>query len=1336
MRKNIISFISISFLLFGLFNCRDDEERRDVSEVHEQIMDNQPRCFFDGELDLLRSFADGSTGLDSSEETRRLVAQTVHLAGNHLDGSLRQASLECLSDADSSSDCESVLAETVQNALDEGYICDGSPPIHDPPPPSPSPPTPPVDEPVRNDLERPITTTTPGGSTITTIPNETISVTTPDGATAISTPDGTATTTSPDGTTTTTQAADGTITTTTQAPDGATITTTQASDGTTTTTAPDGTTTTTTVSPDGTTTITTEAPDGTTTTTTVSPNGTVTTTAPDGVTVTTQSDGTTTTTSDDITPVTESDGTVTTTTSDGTRITTTPDGTTSTTTTAPDGTTTTTSVAPDRTVTNIIAGPDGTTRTTTTAPDGTTTTSTTAPDGTTTTAAPDDDDTDDTIRITVTAPDGTTTTTEPEGTVTVEETDDTISVATPDGTTTTTESEGTVSVTTSDHTTTSTAPDGGVTTTTTEPDGTIITTTDDGAVITRRPDDVTPTVTRPEPELPPVSSTPPPIVLPDEDSTPTPSEFDRNPRNTPGGGFMPALTSTTPPSESPAPGEDSVLTSPAGNVTIPSEPSERNTLLSDQYNANRETVNLPGRPSPKVSISNRVVPETLNTDDFRQTSNFLLDPEVRLNEDGVMPYYRPADPGSFNHETNSYRDPAFADLALWQKDYWFARFHSGSNGHVLYLLDYGYGRRRTRQNSNNDNLLYIKQDELYVGWPYEQTFRGIWNSDDLADPTKLHVPLRKTHTISISDPVPTLSSSSVTACSDEVTGNGTRTNPFKIHNFQQLDDYLRRFITAYFEIECDIDASPSKSQNDGAGFVPIRYFAGFVDGKGHKIVGLHINRPGEHQVGLFAQLLGSKIENLTIENAHVTGKYQVGILAGHMVRSLVDSVKVTGRVQGVGETGGLIGFQTSHFYAYTRGIVYEKPDIMKLFIPYRTAQVKKSHAKVLVNCVRGSEDKYYHRMCGGLVGWMGSGFIDSSSSSGNLIMSEAAVGDGSSVKIDGDMAGGIVGVIGTRTNDGGVLLIESDSHFGGADVFQQARVYRSFSTMNIYGGLSIGGLVGLALRGGIIISESYTKNVRIEGHAMLAGLVSVLEGSYVVNCHVLNNKIYTHYDDGERFVDLATSPSVYSFVGYSDAIFTDSPENNRNLAVIYHRGYARYLASSRFKLGIQNTYADSRTYFFLDGARRGRMRSFINNITGSYYLLNGTAGFVVETVLDNYEILKFARNRGTGTGSGLLSYTAMYPLYPNMTDLWNRIDFSEISQALGSNGRYAWRKNGVDSRHLATRDRSQLTCPTTPGMNCRSAGSGTFTGWSTSIWNFGTNADLPEIINAVSDPGL
>ena len=807
-----------------------------------------------------------------------------------------------------------------------------------------------------------------------------------------------------------------------------------------------------------------------------------------------------------------------------------------------------------------------------------------------------------------------------------------------------------------------------------------------------------------------------------------------NPRTTPGGGYIPIL-SPTPPTSSPAPGGGSAISLPSGNVIIPSDPAQRRQLLENSY----EDVEIPANvdPGPAVPISPRVSPDTLDASATSyQTFRYLLDPELRLTTSGNIPYLKPLEPDVYTHETNSYNDPAFSSLSTWNKNYWYARFNSGTNGHVLYLLDYTYGRNRIGNLASTDSKVYIKQDELYIGYPYtDQQNRNqannLFDSTKLIDISALNLPIRRINTVTIANPLPTLASSSVSPCNKSVTGKGTRVAPFKIYNFKQFNNYLRRYLTSYFTIECDIDASSSRSQNNGAGFEPIRYFAGFVNGNGHRIVGLYINRPDEYQVGLFAQLLGSKIENLTITNARVTGKYQVGILAGHMVRSLVDSVKATGHVQGVGETGGLIGFQTSHFFAYTHGIVYYKYNTVRLFVPYRTAEIKNSHVKILVNCVRGAEGRKFHRMCGGMVGWMGSGFINSSSASGNVVMSEAPVGNGVAVKIDGDMAGGLVGVIGTRTNDGGALLIEADGPFAGADVFRQARVYRSYSTVNIYAGITIGGLIGAALRGGVVIAESYAKNFHLEGESMLAGLVATLEGSYLVNCYAVNGTIYSHSEDPNDpiFTKIYASPSVYSFIGFSDSIFTNPA--SETLAITYQRVYARYLVSSRFKIGVANTYADVQVNN-TSVTKSGFAIPFIRNVAGSYYRLNGSAIHVVGTVLDNHVRGRFPRN--ANNMSGYLVYSAYKPPYLNIADFWSGGKF--VSTRAGDPS-YGWRHSGMDSRHLVTHSsRKTLECPTAPNASCRGK-KNTYVNWPASgVWNFGTNHELPTLLNVVSDPGL
>ncbi|NLV46307.1 MAG: hypothetical protein GXY07_17615 [Candidatus Hydrogenedentes bacterium] len=81
----------------------------------------------------------------------------------------------------------------------------------------------------------------------------------------------------------------------------------------------------------------------------------------------------------------------------------------------------------------------------------------------------------------------------------------------------------------------------------------------------------------------------------------------------------------------------------------------------------------------------------------------------------------------------------------------------------------------------------------------------------------------------------------------------------------------------------DIDASVTKTWDDGAGFAPIGpestdSFIGHFDGQGHAIVNVHINRPYKSfNVGLFGYVgAGGIVENLGIEDIHVSGRSVVG----------------------------------------------------------------------------------------------------------------------------------------------------------------------------------------------------------------------------------------------------------------------------------------------------------------------------------------------------------------------------------------------------------------------------------------------------------------------------
>ena len=106
-------------------------------------------------------------------------------------------------------------------------------------------------------------------------------------------------------------------------------------------------------------------------------------------------------------------------------------------------------------------------------------------------------------------------------------------------------------------------------------------------------------------------------------------------------------------------------------------------------------------------------------------------------------------------------------------------------------------------------------------------------------------------------------------------GDGlTTATAFQIETVEQLQamaDHLDR----HFVLIADIDASATAQWNDGAGFAPIgpnlqKPFTGSLDGRGHVITGLFINRGSENHIGLFGVLgLSGHVQNLSLEGVSI-----------------------------------------------------------------------------------------------------------------------------------------------------------------------------------------------------------------------------------------------------------------------------------------------------------------------------------------------------------------------------------------------------------------------------------------------------------------------------------
>ncbi|NLO31929.1 MAG: phage tail tape measure protein [Candidatus Hydrogenedentes bacterium] len=142
--------------------------------------------------------------------------------------------------------------------------------------------------------------------------------------------------------------------------------------------------------------------------------------------------------------------------------------------------------------------------------------------------------------------------------------------------------------------------------------------------------------------------------------------------------------------------------------------------------------------------------------------------------------------------------------------------------------------------------------------------------------------------------------------------------PIKISSIEELQKigYVSGWpLDGKYILTKDIDASITITWNHGRGFSPIgnkiNRFTGTLNGRGHVIKGLYINRPDQTNIGLFRSLVSSaSIKNLGLENCTIIGGSYVGGLAGYSSGS-ISGCYVSGKIRGSNNSfhiGGLIGY--------------------------------------------------------------------------------------------------------------------------------------------------------------------------------------------------------------------------------------------------------------------------------------------------------------------------------------------------------------------------------------------------------------------------------------------
>jgi len=150
-------------------------------------------------------------------------------------------------------------------------------------------------------------------------------------------------------------------------------------------------------------------------------------------------------------------------------------------------------------------------------------------------------------------------------------------------------------------------------------------------------------------------------------------------------------------------------------------------------------------------------------------------------------------------------------------------------------------------------------------------------------------------------------------------GEGTELNPYQISTPAQLNA-IRDYPDMYFVLINDIDLTEAVKEggefyNSGKGWNPIDVLLGGIDGNGHKIIGLAINRPGEQSIGLFstAPVGGAYVRNLIFKDVKINGSSvawgTIGSVIGYS-RANIHNVSVSGIINSNGSSiivGGIIG---------------------------------------------------------------------------------------------------------------------------------------------------------------------------------------------------------------------------------------------------------------------------------------------------------------------------------------------------------------------------------------------------------------------------------------------
>jgi uncharacterized repeat protein (TIGR02543 family) len=334
----------------------------------------------------------------------------------------------------------------------------------------------------------------------------------------------------------------------------------------------------------------------------------------------------------------------------------------------------------------------------------------------------------------------------------------------------------------------------------------------------------------------------------------------------------------------------------------------------------------------------------------------------------------------------------------------------------------------------------------------------------------------------------------------EGSGNGlTMDTAFLIATPEHINN-MRNYLAGsyYFRLTANIDLSGYLSAggagyNGGAGWEPIgtetASFNGHLDGNGHTISGLRINRPDSHNVGLFASSQAD-IRSLTLTNVDVKGGDSTGALTGfNYGTGTIIACGASGAVAGAGYVGGLAGNNAAAIIECTATGTITGVNYVGGLTGYNAGTITTSH------CATGtvSGDDYI----GGLAGY------NTGTITGAFTTSYAVSVDNA----NDEYVGGLVGynvTTGRITDCFSSGSVTGFNWLGGLVGANDGTINNSNSDASLSGSAYFGGLVGINFTTGVI-TDCYAAGA-VTGRdgfgTMMGGLVGSNAGS-VANCHAI-----------------------------------------------------------------------------------------------------------------------------------------------------------------------------------------------------------------------------------------